>query len=85
GVEDAGLAWNGLALSTGQNFPDALAGGVLAGRNGSVMLLTASTALPADVSAKLTAERDWIEDVYYLGGTGAISQDVRDAVADRLH
>ncbi|MDA3936383.1 MAG: cell wall-binding repeat-containing protein, partial [Actinomycetota bacterium] len=79
------LAWNGLALSTGQNFPDALAGGVLAARNGSVMLLTASTALPADVGAKLTAERDWIEDVYYLGGLSAISQDVRDAVADILH
>jgi putative cell wall-binding protein len=85
GVDTAGLAWNGLALSTGQNFPDALAGGVLAGKNGSVMLLTKSTSLPGSVSDKLTAERDWIADVYYLGGEGAISQDVRDAVVMILH
>lgn len=85
GVETAGLAWNGLALSTGQNFPDALAGGVLAGKNGSVMLLTKSTSLPSSVSDVLTTERDWIADVYYLGGDGAISQGVRDAVAAILH
>lgn len=85
GVDTVGLTWDGLAFSTGQNFPDALAGGVLAGKNGSVMLLTKSTSLPTSVSDKLTTERDWIADVYYLGGDGAISQDVRDTVATILH
>ena len=70
---------------TGTNFPDALAGGVLAAENGSVMLLTASTSLPDSVRAKLASERDWIGDVYYLGGLGAISQNVRDQVAAILY
>ncbi|MDA3936370.1 MAG: cell wall-binding repeat-containing protein [Actinomycetota bacterium] len=85
GVETADLNWNGLAMSTGTNFPDALAGGVLAGRNGSVMLLTAPDALPTSVSAKLTAERARIAKVYYLGGTSAILQSVRDQVTGILY
>jgi phosphosulfolactate synthase (CoM biosynthesis protein A) len=52
---------------------------------GNTMLLTATDSLPISVSDKLMAERDWIANVYYLGGTGAISQDVRDEVAAVLH
>ncbi len=85
GVDSAGLTWNGLAFSTGQNFPDALAGGVLTGKNGSVMLLTASASLPGSVRNKLVEQRDQVVDVYYLGGTGAISQSVRDEVGSILH
>ncbi|MDA3936369.1 MAG: cell wall-binding repeat-containing protein, partial [Actinomycetota bacterium] len=81
---DEGLAWDGMGIATGENFPDALAGGVLAARNGSVMLLTASDVLPTDVSSKLTAERDSIAKVFYLGGLAAISQDVRDEVSETL-
>lgn len=82
GVENAGLFWNRVALATGQNFPDALAGGVLQGRDGSVMLLTPSASLDPFVSAKLTAKKSQITEVKYLGGLNAVSQTVRDAVAN---
>ncbi|HZL05461.1 MAG TPA: cell wall-binding repeat-containing protein, partial [Coriobacteriia bacterium] len=45
GVANAGLSWNRLAIATGQNFPDALAGGVLQGKSGSVLLLTPTASL----------------------------------------
>jgi len=84
GVDHAGLGWDGMAIATGQNFPDALAGGVLTGRNGSVMLLTASTWLPTPVAERLTENRDVISTVYYLGGTSAVSQSVRDTITGLL-
>jgi photosystem II stability/assembly factor-like uncharacterized protein/putative cell wall-binding protein len=36
----SGLHWDGVAIATGTNFPDALAGGVMQGKLGSVVLLT---------------------------------------------
>ncbi len=80
GVANAGLYWNRLALATGQNFPDALAGGVLQGRYGSVLLLTPSSALSPYVSAELAAVKSQVEEVRYLGGLNAVSQTVRDSV-----
>lgn len=80
GVAHAGLFWNRMALATGQNFPDALAGGVLQGRDGSVMLLTPSATLDPFVAAKLEAKRTQIEEVKYLGGLNAVTQTVRDSV-----
>jgi len=76
-----GLWWDGVAISTGANFPDALAAGMLQGQAGSVLLLTPSDALHGSVAAELTAQRDWIGNVTFLGGTAAVSQDVRAAVA----
>jgi len=80
GVTHAGLYWNGVAIATGQNFPDALAGGVLQGRDGSVMLLTPSASLDPFVTAKLEAKKSQIEEVKYLGGLNAVSLTVRSAV-----
>ena len=75
-----GLGWNRLAITTGEKFPDALAGGVLQGRDGSVMLLTRSASLPAAVQTALQNNRALITEVRYLGGTTAVTQSVRDAV-----
>jgi len=79
-----GLWWDGLAISTGANFPDALAGGILQGEAGSVLLLTPTGYLHPSVAAELQAQRDWIGNVTYLGGTGAVSQTVRDQVSSIL-
>lgn len=84
GVEHAGLSYNGLAIATGENFPDALAGGVLQGRAGSVMLLTRKAFLSAETAAVIEANTHVISEVRFLGGTGAVSQDVRDAVLAML-
>ena len=79
-----GLAWDGLGIATGENFPDALSGGVMLGRNGSVMLLTTSSTLASAAQAKIAANKAVIFDVAYLGGTSAVSQTVRDQVAAAL-
>lgn len=85
GCSNAGLGWDGVAIATGANFPDALAGGVMQGVHGSVMLLTPQSSLSSATAAALTAHKDEIRTVTYLGGTGAVSTSVRDQVASLLH
>lgn len=75
-----GLFWEGAAIATGADFPDALAGGVLQGRSGSVMLLTRGTALATPVRDRLTAECGDVRSLRYLGGEGAVSCAVKAAV-----
>jgi|GEM_PF-2331702 len=77
-----GMTWDGVAFATGTNFPDALTGGVAQGKNGSVMVLTQSTALNSAVAAKIEANKADIGLVRFLGGTGAISDAVKTAVMD---
>jgi putative cell wall-binding protein len=84
GVTSAGLSWDNVAIATGANFPDALAGGPLQARVKSVMLLTPPTALHGGVRSTLVAHRPEIATVRFLGGIGAVSQAVRDEVADAL-
>jgi Tol biopolymer transport system component/putative cell wall-binding protein len=84
GVEDAFLRWNEVALATGENFPDALAGGPLQGRSGSVMLLTHTATLTPSTSTALDEHKDAIATVRFLGGAGAVSQAVRDQVSQVL-
>lgn len=74
-----GLAWEGAAIATGQNFPDALAGGVLQARVGSVLLLTRSAVLAEPVRARLAAECASVRSLRYLGGDAAVSCAVKAA------
>lgn len=84
GISDGGLSWDGVAIATGENFPDALAGGVLQGTSGSVLLLTPSKSLNAGVAGVLAANKAVIGEVRFLGGEGAISTPVRTAVTNAL-
>jgi putative cell wall-binding protein len=84
GVANAGLSWDKVAIATGENFPDALAGGVLQGLDGSVLLLTPTLSLNANVAATLTANKALITEVRFLGSTAAVSQTVRTAVTNIL-
>ncbi|MEA5075300.1 MAG: cell wall-binding repeat-containing protein, partial [Coriobacteriia bacterium] len=72
-----GLCWDGAAIATGLDFPDALAGGVLQGRAGSVLLLTRGTTLVAPVRDRLAAECGDVRSLRYLGGDGAVSCAVK--------
>jgi putative cell wall-binding protein len=80
GVKTAGLGFDRFALATGDNFPDALAGGVMQGASGSVLLLTQGRALPPSTAAVLRAHRDEIESARFLGGTGALGIPPREQV-----
>jgi putative cell wall-binding protein len=84
GVSYGGLGYDRVAIATGENFPDALAGGVLQGKSGSVLLLTPTASLNPAVAALLTAEKQNIHEVRFLGGTGAVFQVVRDRVSGIL-
>ena len=80
-----GLGWNNVAIATGQNYPDALAGGVLQGKSGSVLLLTPTDVLDGFVATKLAAKKSVIVGVRYIGGPNAVSQAVRDQVQALLY
>lgn len=84
GVEQAGLGWDHLAVATGEDFPDALAGGALQGASGSVMLLAYPGYLHPGVQAALAANKADITEVRFLGGTGAVPQTIRNAVIQAL-
>ncbi|MBU4557187.1 MAG: cell wall-binding repeat-containing protein, partial [Actinobacteria bacterium] len=73
-----------LAIATGHGFPDALAAGCVQGKRGSVMLLTEVSALPAESSAALEDHQAEIHEVWFFGGTAAISDGVRNQVANIL-
>jgi putative cell wall-binding protein len=82
---DAGYgSWDYVGIATGLNFPDALAGGVAAGANKGVILLTRTDALPSytpDALAEHGAEVLYAE-VY--GGPGAVAPAVEDAIWDAM-
>ncbi len=65
-------------VSTGMNFPDALSGGPVAGRQGAPMLLVTPDSIPAATRKALLELRP--SRVVILGGTSAVS----DAVAALL-
>ena len=69
---------DGIFLATGASYPDALAGGVLAGAGGPQwrpLMLTSPTSLVSQAEAIIT-ENDRIGFVTAVGGTGALSEDV---------
>lgn len=67
-------------VANGYNFPDALAGGSLAGICQGPILLTESGALPAATKAEL--QRLDPDTVYVLGGTAAVSEAVVQQIED---
>lgn len=78
------MRWDGVAVATGENFPDALAGGVLQGWTNSVMLLTPRLDLYQRVGDTIQGNNGDIEDIYFLGGTGAVSAGVRLSIQNLL-
>ena len=65
-------------LATGAAFPDALAAAPVAGRAHRPLLLTMSTSLPAPTRGQLVRLRPG--HVYVVGGAGAVSPTVLNAV-----
>jgi putative cell wall-binding protein len=66
-------------FATGYNYADAIAGGVLAAKNDSGILLVGKT-LPADMAAFLGD----ISGVTIFGGKNAVSDDVLDAILEAI-
>lgn len=83
-VDEAGHTWDRVGITTGLNFPDALAGGVLQGRAGSVMLLTRPDLLSPATATRLSSNKAEIETVTFFGGANAVSPAVRVSVDQML-
>lgn len=69
-------------VATGENFPDALSGGVLMGTSyppGPILLVRASTPLPTQVSSFLSTDQN-ASSCYIFGGPLAISNSVAGAL-----
>lgn len=71
-----GTALTHTYLATGDNFPDGLTAGALAGAEGVPLLLTATGTLSEPTRSRLTAIQEPRGVV--IGGDGAVSQLVRD-------
>lgn len=84
GVEEGFASCSYVAVATGENFPDALAGGVAAGSNYGVIALTGSTSLPVATRQMLEANTVRIMECDVYGGSGAVSTSVRAAITDAL-
>ena len=78
------LSWDGMAVASGKNFPDALASVSLLGRTGSVLLLVPPTADSTDtvtlqrLHAAAKASGGFVETAYVLGGMGAVPAVVEE-------
>lgn len=79
GVDD-GLNWNGVGVTTGSNFPDALAAGSMLGEFNTVMLLTPADALHPSAANVLIENAEEIDTVYIVGGTGSVTAAVEETV-----
>lgn len=65
-------------LATAATFPDALSGGAVAGRVGGPILLVERSGVPAPTAAELARLKPG--RIVILGGTGVVSDTVRQAV-----
>jgi putative cell wall-binding protein len=78
------LEWDGVGITTGEAFPDALAGGLLQAKRPAPMLLTSPAALSAETQAALVEHRAKIDNVTFFGGMNAVSVAVRTAVTQAI-
>jgi hypothetical protein len=73
-----GMSSSRVWLTTGRNWPDALAAGPVVAMGGHLMLLVDGADLTSSPAsrARLVDNRDGIEQIRVLGGVGAVSQQV---------
>jgi putative cell wall-binding protein len=73
GVGRGWATWQFVGVATGEDFPDALGGGVAAGKMGGLVLLTqTASASPACVNA-LPLQTFFVDELDVFGGTTAVS------------
>jgi hypothetical protein len=73
-----------VGVASGENFPDALAGGAHAARRAAPLLLSPPAGLPAPITAYLQARRNSITGGVLYGGSTAVSENVRNGVESSI-
>lgn len=84
GVDELGMSFDTLGISTGTRFPDALASGAALGQEGFTTMLTPGTYLHAATMAALESNADDISQIRYAGGMNAVGAAVRAAISNCL-
>ena len=74
---------NTVFIATGENFPDALAGSVLAARTKSPIVLV-NKELPTVANNFLKTNIGQIKETMVLGGTGVVPDKILELIADTL-
>lgn len=67
-----------VAVARGDLFPDALSGAPLANYFGAPILLTSTSKVDETVNSFLTANRNQLQHIYILGGTGSVSTNTEN-------
>jgi putative cell wall-binding protein len=84
-AEQLFAAPSAVALAGGEEFPDALTGGPVAGLNGAPLILVPPTgALPPTVMSYLNRASNTVLSAMLFGGTVAVSTPVAKAIAQAL-
>jgi putative cell wall-binding protein len=73
-----------VGIATGYKFPDALAGGVLAGSVGGPLLLTGPTALPSETADYLRNASGSVGDAIMFGGPEVLDEGLKNQVGDLI-
>ncbi|WP_194926378.1 cell wall-binding repeat-containing protein [Catenulispora pinisilvae] len=73
-----------VGIATGYNFPDALAGGALAGSVGGPLLLTGPTGLPSETADYLRSASGSVSDAVMFGGPAVIDDGLQNQVGDLI-
>lgn len=76
------LSTNNITWALGENFPDALTGGALAGKNRSVLILTDGKSVYSPTLQY--AKGKTVQQGYVLGGVNAISNEVMGGIFNAL-
>ncbi|MDY0339639.1 MAG: cell wall-binding repeat-containing protein [Coriobacteriia bacterium] len=76
--------WSFVGVATGRSFPDALGGGVAAGKAGGILLMTQPESLSGPVAAALEARAADVRDCRVFGGVGAVSDAVYSDLGQAL-
>jgi len=73
--------WDYVGVATGALFPDALSGGAAVGTRNGALLLTRPDALVSATSSAIDDHDSVIDLSLVFGGTGAVSDSVKSAIA----
>ncbi|NTU88690.1 MAG: hypothetical protein HGA54_02130 [Actinobacteria bacterium] len=81
---EQGMTFDGVCVTTGFDYPDAVCGGAFAGSMDTVLLLTSASDSANTCATVLGANNSQVSSLYFLGGTGATPNAVRARICQSL-
>jgi Tol biopolymer transport system component len=79
-----GFSWSGVGVTTGENYPDGFGAVALQGTEGYPLLFSPATSVNTTVKNAIAAHPFQVSLLRYFGGTGAVTQAVRNSLRSAL-